>query len=671
MDRSPRTSSILDELRQIQHEVRRARTLDDLRFYFDRVQMLRRTHSDDFDLQIAISEVQEQVVEKGRQLREAAGSAQQEQSDSGARLVRHPAPVDKADEVAGETAETPGVQKLDQKTWQRATYLALFFALILFFAFFYLVQTARRLNFPQNTSTQPAATEKSKDSNATATDTAATQKAEAAAGKPTVRIYTDLIPATLSIDDKEPQELKDGEAILDNLEPGRHSVKVAGKYSNAAVSFDVSERGAPRVVGQPVASNVMAVAVSTDDGKGTLITNAAQPVVLLDGKAASAADTNGVALSELGNTDHDLQVTENKDRQRFVLTYTPAPTLTLYVKADPNAGTVVVSAGQDDVDVYVNDKLYRKRTDRGQVRIPLKVGEYTVRLHKAGFMDPPAQTVQVAKAEESPLDFKMEPVPEIATLQVKGALPGTMVYLDKNVAAVIGNDGVANISNVKPGDHSIELRRDQALPKKFDRNFRTGEVVVLSGPDVALERAVVDNKQPAVPAPANASGNAPEENNSVAAANTVSVEGQQVRKGGGFVPYNTPKSPGRFSFQAQSRKSGLFKRGKVQWYAGYVDGDNYILYTLDGKRATVKQVKDGKSNDIGKIPFEFDNDEWIQVDMSVKPGSVITRIKTPAGAWHEMPAVSGETRDLTQDKVGMYIPGSDEVAIANFHFTGR
>jgi PEGA domain len=419
-----------------------------------------------------------------------------------------------------------------------------------------------------------------------------------------------------------------------------------------------------------VASNVMAVAVSTDDGKGTLITNAAQPVVLLDGKETSASDTNGVDLSELGKTDHDLQVTENKDRQRFVLTYTPTPTLTLYVKADPNAGTVVVTTGQDEADVYVNDKLYRKRTDRGQVRVPLKVGEYTVRVHKAGFMDPPPQTVQVSKAEESPVDFKMEPTPEIATLQVKGALPGTMVYLDKNVAAVIGNDGMASISNVKPGDHTIELRRDQALAKKFDRTFKTGDVVVLSGPDVALEKVIVDNKQAIAGAPNPATGSNPDET-AKTQPNAVAVEGQQVRKGGGFVPYDTPKAPGRFSFQAQSRKGGLFKRGKVQWFAGYTNADNYVLYTLDGKRATVKEMRDGKSTDVGRIPFEFDSDEWIQVDMAVKSGSIVTRVKTPAGGWQDLPAVTGATRDLTQAKVGMYIPGNDEVAIANFHFNGR
>ncbi len=667
MDWSRQTSSVLDELRQIQAEVRRTRTLDDLRFYFDRVQILRRTHAEDFDLQMSIAETHDQVIERGRQLREAVPAKPGFLSEA-PRPGVDPILVERPQDDDSELADTGAVQRLDAKTWQRATYLALFFALLLFFAFFYLVQTARRLNFPQTAGTQRPLPELGEEAKA---GTAAENKTSAPSPTPTLRIYTDLVPASLSIDDKEPQELTDGELIVDNLEPGRHSVKVTAKSSNAAISFDVAANSAPRVVGQPEASNVMAVAVSTEDGKGNLITNADHPDVLLDGNPVGESDTSGVSLGDLGKTDHDLQVTENKDRQRFVLTYTAAPALTLYVKADPSAGTVVVNAGQDEADVYFNDKLYRRRTDHGQVRIPMKVGEYTIRVHKAGFIDPPPQKVQVKKGEESPLDFKLEPVPQIATLRVTGAPPGTMVYVDKNVAAAIGNDGSANITNVKPGNHTIELRRDQALPKKFERTFQNGGMVVLSGPDTALDKVVVENKPAAAATPEDSGAGTSDAADAGTNPHSVVIEGQQVRKGGGFVTYNVPKTAGRYSFQAQSRKSGIFRHGKVQWYAGYADPNNYILYSLDGKRASVKEVKNGRSTEVGKIPFEFDNDDWIQVDMSVKRGSIVTRVKTPAGGWKELPAIAGVSRDLTQDKMGMYLPGSDEVAIANFRFTVR
>ena len=403
-------------------------------------------------------------------------------------------------EPASDAAEIPpDVPHVDAKTWQRATYIGLFFAILLFATFIYLVQAARKLNFPpapnapQTAAQQPSAGDKAPVENAS--------NPPAPPTTPTLRLYTDLVPGTVTIDDGEPQDLKDGELVLDNLQPGQHSIKVVGRSGNAAFTFDVTEKSAPRIVSIPSASNAMAVLVSAEEGKAHLVTNADNSELALDGKPAGQVGPDGLTLDNLGTSDHDLQVTQGKDRQRFVLTYTPAPALTVYVKSDPNAGTLVVSAGEDGADVYIDDALYRRKTDHGQVRIPLKVGDYTIRIHKAGFIDPPPKSVTVKKAEETPVDFRLDPVPQIATLQIKGALQGTMVYVDKDLAAVIGADGDANISNVKPGEHSIELRREQALPKRFQRSFRTGDVVQLSGPDVTLDKAITENKPAPPPNP--------------------------------------------------------------------------------------------------------------------------------------------------------------------------
>ncbi len=665
MDRSQNTFSSLEELRHIREEVARTQSLEELRDHFDRVQTLRRNYVGDFDLQIIISEVQEEIIERARRLREGPalakenGNARPEPEEP--RLVHRKEPEEQFEQ--GDLP--PDVQKLDAKTWQRATYLALFFALILFAAFFYLVQTARRLNFAQN---QPGSVPagQSPGSNGKTPEKGATPGVAAPSLNPTLRLYTDLVPGSVSIDDAAPQELKDGELILDKLEPGRHSVKVIGRNGSAAFSFDVAEKIAPRIVGQPTVSNAMAVLVSSQDGKGRLVTNVENPTVLLDGKPISQPNTDDITLEDLGNIDHDLQITESKDRQRFVLTYTPAPTLTVYVKSDPNAGTAIVMTGQDGAQVFINDLPYRRTTDRGQVRVPLKVGEYTIRVHKPGFIDPPPQTVAVKKAEESAVEFRLEPIPEIATLQIKGALPGTMVYVDRELAAAIGNDGNANISTVKPGVHNIELRREQALPKKFDRTFHTGDVVVLSGPDVTLEKVTVDTK----PAP-NAASTPPSTPTPSTANPGLEIEGQQIRKGGGFVTYHVPKTSGHYTFQAQARKGGLFKRGKLQWYAGYVDPQNYVLFSIDGKHAVTREVRDGKSTDIGRVPFDVDNNEWVQVDLSVKPNGISALAKTPTSSWTELAAAPGSGHDYTQGKVGFYVPGSDEIAVSNFRFSSH
>lgn len=643
----------LAELKQIQWRVQNSRSVEELRVQFERLKTLRQTYSDDFDTLVRIAEVQNEAVERARELRDKTGSAVLE--------PRRKEPSDAAE-------IPPDVQRLDPQSWQRAIYIGLFFAVILFAAFFYVVQTARKLNLmPVDTASEPTGAPggaAKKEPQQAGAQTAAT------AEKPALRLYTDLNPGTATVDDQAPQDLKDGELLLNDLQPGRHSIQVTGANASAAFSYEVRAGQAPRLVGLPTASNVMAVLVSSEDGKAQLTTNADQADVTMDGTPAGQAGADGLALNNLGKSDHLLQITQGKDRQRFVLAYTAAPALTVYVKSDPNAGTVVISAKEDGADIYINDKLYRRRTQAGQTRVPLKVGEYMIRVHKAGFIDPPPETVTVKKAEETAVNFKLDPVPQTATLQVKGALSGTMVYVDKDFAASIGPDGSATLSNIKPGDHSIELRRDQALPKRFQRTFGTGDVVLLSGPDVTLEKDVVENSTPAPtpapPAKAAETAQTPENTSS-----SMEVEGQQLRKGGGFVPYHVPHVAGRYSFAGQALKSGFLKKSKLQWYAGYQDSENYILYTVDGKHVVVHEVRDGQSKDIGRIPFEFDSNSWVQVDLVVKPSSINVHVKTPDTPWQEVGSVSSGGRDFTQDKVGFYIPDKDEIAVANFKFSAH
>ncbi len=661
MDRSRQTLSALDELGQIQYEVRLSRSLSDLRRYFDRVQKLRRTYVDDFDVQLLAADVQEAVIERARLLREQSAAVYLEEEDAEDSGLPPLAPPKRAE--LHEAAEIPPeVPRLDGKSWRRAIYLSLLFTVLICAAFFYLIQTARRINLPEAVTTSNAENPGQQSGKPAGP---VTPPAPVIPVKPTLRLYTDLVPGTVSIDNGAPEDLKDGELVLDNLQPGRHTIKVAGRSGNAGFSFDVADKAAPQLVGPPTAVNAMAVLVSAQDGKGRVFTNAESSALSMDGKPVGEVGPEGLALDNLGDTDHDLQVARDRDQQRFVLTYTPAPALTVYVKSDPNTGTVVVMAARDGVNVFINDKPYRRATSQGQIRIPLKVGEYTIRVHKDGFVDPPPQTAEVKKAEETAVEFSLEPVPQFGTLEVRGAEPGTAIYVDKQLAATIGSDGIANVPNIKIGEHTIEVHQQDAVSKKLLRIFTTGAPVVLSGADVQLEK-IAANKSAAPPEPEPTPPvTAP------AAPAPVQVQGEQVHKGGGFVHYSTPKSAGRYSFQMYGHLGGFLKHAKLQWYAGYYDTDNYVLFTIDGKHASVRRIQGGKSIEVNRIPFDANSDQWIQVDMSVRPNGVSARIKSLDGTWSDLGSVASTGRDFTQDKVGFYIPGNDEVAISKFRFSGH
>jgi hypothetical protein len=394
---------------------------------------------------------------------------------------------------------------------------------------------------------------------------------------------------------------------------------------------------------------------------------------LLDGKPAGEVGSDGLDLTGLGTANHDLQVTRNRDRQRFILTYTPAPVLTVYVKSDPNSGTLVVMTGEDGVQVFIEDTLYRRRTDHGQVRIPIRVGKYQIRVHKDGFNDPVPVQIEIRKGEESAAQFRLEPASQLASLHIKGATPGSAAYLDKEFVGAIEPDGAVKVFNIKPGDHTIELHHDQALPRKLVRTFHAGEVLVLSGSDVQLDKVNPDAKLPSTPPPPSLEmpSDAAKGANGAPSTNSMSVEGERVMRGGGFVPYHTPSVPGHYSFNAQGRVGGFLKHGKLQWYAGFQDSQNYILFSLDGKHADVREVRQGKTIEWNRVPFQVESSNWVQVDVNVKASAVSARVKTADGGWKDIGTVVSPGRDFTQDRVGFYVPNSDAVAIANFKFANH
>jgi len=698
-----------ESLRKIRLETRQTRSLETLRQQFEHLQTLRRQSLDDFDLQVMIGDIHQEIVDRARYLRgdaltpaatnedhsvvfqaPVAGPAVAATSPDPPSALATPEPAAQPptpaapvallaapaegeatalqrlpklkSSASGDAAEIPPeVARIDPKSWQTIVGFSVFFCVIILAVCFYLIQLARKqLNVP--------------DENRAKTEQASKPASVAAAVSlaPTLRLYTDLAAGTVTIDGGAPRELVEGELMLDNLPAGQHSIKVAGSSGSASFDFEVAGKNAPKVIGVPQASNALAVLVSEQDGHGQLVTSAGPSDVLVDGKSVGQANAAGLELASLGATDHDLQVVHERDRQRFVMTYTPAPVLTVYVKSDPNTGIIQVMTGEDGADIYIEDVLFRRKTEHGQVRISIRAGRYPIRVHKDGFLDPPTQWIEVQKGDVTQATFELSPVGNIASLQIRGALPGTTAYIDHDFVAAIGPDGAAKISNIKPGDHSIELRHDLAVTKRLQRTFHAGEVLTLSGADVTLEKNPSGDAakpgSPVVAAPVKTDENSKPAN---AAPAESQPEGTRLPKGGGFINYDTPKGPGHYSFRTQGRVGGILKKSKLQWYAGFKDNQNYILFSLDGKHAEVREVRNGKSIVWNRIACSVDSSSWVQVDLAVKAGVVSSRVKTDGEGWVDIGAVSSFGRDFTQDKVGFYIPPNDEVAVANFKFANR
>jgi hypothetical protein len=460
------------------------------------------------------------------------------------------------------------------------------------------------------------------------------------------------------------------------------------------------------------------------------MTSAGSWKLAVNGQPQSDAGPAGTDLTSFQPGVNEIVVGQDKDRRNMSESFGAAPMLTAFLKTDVNAGTLIVSTGQDDVRVFLSDKEYRRRTQRGQLRVQT-LGKVTVRVSKSGFQDAPAQTVEVKKGAEVRLQFDLKPQPQFGSLEIHGAMAGTEVLVDQKNAGTVGPDGSFSLSAIHPGEHIVELRHEQYRPKRLERSIHAGQAVVLAGADVVLAAANGTLRLARNPASATityrrgdetesheARGNqielppgsyafsasapgfaestsrvqlAASENREVdftlarerpaapapaAASGMAEFEDAQswkkegdnwVHKGGGFVPYKLP-AKGVFTFTVQLLKGGgAFRAGQIRWCVQYVDAKNYLLYELDRKNFWAGVVEKGKRLERVKAPHNLGNQKAFAIQIEVTADRLVQRARV-GDEWKVLDTFAEPGRDFTQGKFGFLIQGSDEIAISDFKF---
>ena len=545
-----------------------------------------------------------------------------------------------------------------------------------------------------------------------------------------VRLLTDLGQAKVVVDDGPPIDLEEGQLVLDKVAPGAHTMKVTGQNADASFSFEIADARLPAVAGPVNARNMIAVLVASFGKQARVVTNAGPWKLAVNGQPQSDAGPAGVDLTSFQPGVNEIVVGEGRDERNMSESFGAAPMLTAFLKTNVNAGTLIVSAGQDDVRVFLNNKEYRLPTQRGQLRIQT-LGKVTVRVAKSGFQDEPAQTVEVKKGAEVRLQFDLKPQPQFGSLEIHGAMAGAEVLVDQKSAGTVDPDGSFSLGAIQPGDHTIELRRDRYLPKRLQRSFRAGQAVVLAAADVVLAPAngairLTRNPSSATityrrgddtewheargdqielpPASYAFSASAPGftesttrvqlaagENREVAfslaaerpaAPPPVLASGMEdfedaqswkkegdnwVHKGGGFVPYKLP-TKGVFTFTVQLVKGGgVFRTGQIRWCLQYVDARNYLLYEMDRKNFWAGVIQKGARLERVKAPHNLGNQKAFTIQIEVTPDRLVQKVRV-GDEWKVLDTFAEQGRDFTQGKFGFLIQGNDEIAISDFQF---
>jgi len=379
----------------------------------------------------------------------------------------------------------------------------------------------------------------------------------------------------------------------------------------------------------------------------------------------------------------------------------------------PNVGTLLVVAGEDDARVSLNGELQRQLTQAGQLLLPdLELKDYVVQVSKSGFQDPPAQKIRIRKGEQARLIFNFQPLPRPASLTIQGGAPGTTVLVDQNLVGTIQPDGNLSVSNVTPGDHTVELSKEGFKRQQFKEHFIAGGGVSLPASDAVLEAAPGELKITFAPADTKVaivkgkfltmvSSGVPlslaagkytlsaRTADSFTRWSTIElIAGQSktldlslapsgmsqwddpdawkhesdsfVRQGGDFVLYGVVPASGTFAFSAM-----LIKGHFLRWVLNYTDPKNYVLFQMDDDNFYRTVIRNGERTNEIKVRDKEDKKNFRTLQVRVSPTELVHLVKH-GDSWTILDRWTQPGTNLSLGKFGFYIPGDDQIALSSF-----
>jgi hypothetical protein len=480
----------------------------------------------------------------------------------------------------------------------------------------------------------------------------------------------------VTVDDQPAGDVQNGQFVIDNVKPGPHTVKIAGKGGEATFAFETAEAKAPNVTGT-TGKGLIAIVVSSFGNAARLATSAGPLKLTLNGQPQGDASPAGVDLQGFQPGPVDIGVGEGPTLKSLQETIGPNPSLTVFLRSDKpgppaagDLGTLLVVTNEDDVRVFVNNREQKPHTARGQLRIPTPPGKVNVRVLKDGFISPPAQNATVVKGADARVEFQLQKVEtgsnKMAPITPPAPVPagnGTVRVTRSPAAAVItyrrDNEAQPHPLNgaqvdLAPGGYMFSAK----APGFTDRSEH---VQVAGGSQLTVDLTLASVRT-AAPAP-KVGGMADWED-----ASGWARDGEAwVHKGGNFVPYKLP-AKGTYTFTVQLIKGGgIFRGGRIRWYVDYVDTKNYGLFEIDKKNFAAKAVTNGKNKDREKTPHGLDNQKSFTIQVDVTPEHVVTRLKN-GDAWINLDTWTEQGRNFSDGKFGFYIPGNDEIGITDFKF---
>lgn len=552
--------------------------------------------------------------------------------------------------------------------------------------------------------------------------------------RPVFRLYVEAEDGSATLAGRELATGAGGEASVENLDDGDYELRYASRAGEVAATLSFTGNAMPLLAAPPKVKNLVVVLVHQQGDRAVVYTSHPKALASVDGGTPEAVPAEGLTFRQLAPGAHQLSIEDDKMVRAIPLQAGGAPSVNAYIFAPPAAdkGSLLLIAGVDGAEVFVNNRKHWQVTRKGQVRVAgLAPGNYQVRVARDGYEAVEPRRVEIKAGEEARVEFAMKPVVRMATLRITGPA-GAEVLLDGSPIGALDSSGAFS-SPVSPGSHTVELRRGAARSRVITHNFTAGQAWQAPGAELALvqpEGAVRFELSPAGTTLMLRRQGEPESQGRRVSGPTINLpEGSYVVVG--TAPKHTPTqvlfavqpgatvnvavrlSPvaevekpkavvlgmadfdepngwdmqqgwavrrgGNYATFSRTPTNGVFtftiqvRRGKrLQWFLNFVNERNHLLFRVDRRQFTRLSVVNGRAMELAKAEHGAEGNTF-EVRITVS-GANVTHEMRVGGQWVKVDSYQ-HPADVSAGKFGFYIPGgkfltgSDEYALKDFQFT--
>ena len=296
---------------------------------------------------------------------------------------------------------------------------------------------------------------------------------------PELRFSSAIVSGKMIFDDAPPVDLQEGSVTKSDVPMGEHHVRIMdGAREVFSFAFNASPKQIIKLTSPPKGSG-SGVIISSLSGAALVYATPGLKAAA-SGQPLQAIPPDGLAMAS-SNPPRNISVSDGKGEPRE-LTADPSalPVLTVLLNGAAERIPITVTANVPDGTISINGRDLGRKLVNGSRQFSLRPGTFDILVSRDGYQPATPQHLMLKTGDkETHLDFQLTPVTSVASLNLTGAPPEAMVFLDDVRVGTINASGSFS-KDVSPGAHTVEVRKAGMEEFKQAHDFKSSESLKLA-----------------------------------------------------------------------------------------------------------------------------------------------------------------------------------------------